>query len=148
MSLFPPIQRPCPYIDRLDSVMEGDFCRMCRREVHDLTAMDDAARAAFLAACGGDACVRYTLNVKPAVAAALIAASVAVAVVPAGAEPRGHPARRVPHPPRQVPVQTVPIMTGGLPVPVVVAGGLPVPQRPPEPVRPSVGPETLPPAPK
>ena len=144
MSLFPLIQRPCPYIDRLESVMEGDFCRMCRRDVHDLTGMDEARRSAFLASCGGDACVRYTLNVKPALAAALIAASVAVALVPAGAAPRGQMTRRIPHPPKQVPVQTVPVMTAGIPVAVTVAGGI----TPPEPVRPPARPETPPPGPK
>ena len=145
MSLFPLIQRPCPYIDRLDSVMEGDFCRMCRREVHDLTGMDEAGRAVFLASCGGDACVRYTLDVKPALAAALIAASVAVAVVPAGAEPRGHAVRRVPHPPRQVPIQTVPVrLAGAIAVPVTVAGGI----TPPEPVRRPPAPPTPPTPPK
>ena len=75
MGLFPKIARPCPYVDRLDAVMDGDFCTMCKREVHDLTDMDEAARRAFLAACGGSVCVRYTVWMKPAMAAAALAAS-------------------------------------------------------------------------
>lgn len=139
MSLFPLIQRPCPYIDRLDSVMEGDFCRMCRREVHDLTDMDEAGRSAFLAACGGEACVSYRLNVKPALAAALIAASAAALIVPETALARKHGVSRPHHPPRAPRVPTVPI---------VVAGGIPVPERPPEPVRPPAEPERQQPDPK
>lgn len=73
MSLFPKIARPCPYVDNLDAVMDGDFCRMCKRQVHDLTDMDRAAREAFLASCGGEVCVRYTVWVKPAMAAAALA---------------------------------------------------------------------------
>jgi len=143
MSLLPLIQRPCPYLDRLESAMEGDFCRMCKREVHDLTGMDEATRTAFLAACGGDACIRYTFNAKPALAAALIAASVAVAAAPALASPRSHAARHAPHPPRQVRVPVIPMVTAGLPPPVVTP-----PQV--EPVRPpsSEGPERPPSNPK
>ncbi|MBO9713151.1 hypothetical protein [Sphingomonas sp.] len=81
--MFPPIDRPCPYVDRLDSVMDGDFCRMCRRTVFDLTAMDEAERRAFLAGCASDdeVCVRY---LRPALAAAALAAS--VAALPAAAQ--------------------------------------------------------------
>jgi hypothetical protein len=142
MSLLPLIQRPCPYLDRLEAVMDGDHCRMCKRDVHDLTAMNDRERTAFLTACGGDACIRYTFNAKPALAAALIAASVAVAVVPAAAAPRNHPSSRVPRPPR---IEPIPMMTAGLPppmpMPVVVD-----PPRPPEP--PVADPETPPANPK
>ena len=121
MSPFPRIQSPCPYIDRLDSVIDGGFCRMCRREVHDLTAMDEQERADFLAACGGDACVSYTMNVKPALAAALIAASAAVLAVPAAALAVDHQPGR--HHQRQRPAQ---VRT----VPIIVAGGITAPDLP------------------
>ena len=140
MSLFTPIQRPCPYIDRLDSVMEGDFCRMCKRQVHDLTDMDEAQRTAFLAACGGDACISYRMNVKPAIAAALVAASVAALIAPDPAlarKPgvsRPHRPPRVPRPPRIEPM--VPIVTAGLPVMI---------EPPREPVRPPAEPDAPPP---
>lgn len=92
MASFPRIQRACPYLDQLDAVIDRGFCHMCRRDVHDLTAMDEPQRADFLAGCG-DACVSYTTHVKPAVAAALIAASAAVLVAP-DATLATHPARR------------------------------------------------------
>jgi hypothetical protein len=142
MSLLPLIQRPCPYIDRLESVMAGDFCRMCKRQVHDLTDMDEAERTAFLAACGGDACVSYRINVRPAIAAALLAASAAALVAPDPALARRHGVSR-PHQPPRVPrpprIEMVPVVTAGLPPPVY---------QPPqiEPVPPP--PEAPPPAPK
>jgi hypothetical protein len=139
MAQFPAIQRPCPYLDRLDAVIDGGFCRMCRRDVHDLTAMDARQRADFLEACGGDACVSYTMNVKPALAAALIAASAAVLVAPAMALAANHQAGRGHHRQRHVQVQ---------PVTIQVAGGIqPMPdaERAPDPVRPPpVAPESPP----
>ncbi|MEA3030715.1 MAG: hypothetical protein QOG13_2040 [Sphingomonadales bacterium] len=135
MIQFPPIHRPCPYLDRLDAVIDAGFCRMCRREVHDLTAMDERERAGFLAACGGDACVSYTLEVKPALAAALIAASAAVLAVPGAAVAADHQAARSrPHHPhhthqRQRPVQIRPVA-------IMVAGGIAPPSEPPRPILP------------
>ena len=130
MSLFPKIERVCPYLDRLDEAMDGDFCRMCKRTVHDLTDMTDPERAAFLTACGGDACVSYTAYVRPAVAAALVAASAAVLVIPDTAMAQRHKARhghvqRVRQPP------LVPVMLGGAPPPMPI----PIPElpKPPEP---------------
>ncbi len=81
--MFPKIERPCPYIDRLGEVMDGDFCRMCRRTVFDLSAMDEAERRVFMRGCGGEeVCVRY--RVRPALVAAALAAS--VAALPAAAQ--------------------------------------------------------------
>jgi hypothetical protein len=139
MSLLPLIQRPCPYLDRLESVMDGDHCRMCKRDVHDLTAMSDAERTAFLAACGGDACIRYTFNAKPALAAALIAASVAVAALPVAAAPRGRHPVRVHAPPVEVPM-----MTAGLPPIVTEPPVIAEPRHPPEPPRAPERPPTNP----
>lgn len=91
MAVFPKIQSPCPYQSRLASVMDGDFCRMCRRQVFDLTAFSDAERRAFLAGCGEEVCVSYSL--RPALAAAALAAAAALPgpalaqdAAPAGAE--------------------------------------------------------------
>ena len=131
MPLLPLIQRPCPYLDRLESVMDSDFCRMCRRDVHDLTALDEAGRRAFIADCGGDVCIRFRFDAKPALAAALIAASIAVPVAAAQAGPRSHAVRRVPHPPRTVRVQPVSMVTAGLPA--MVEPPRIEPPRPPEP---------------
>ena len=131
MSLFPKIERVCPYLDRLDEAMDGDFCRMCKRTVHDLTDMSDPERAAFLTACGGDACVSYIAYVRPAVAAALVAASAAVLVVPEAAMAQqrhkvrpAHAVRVLPPPP------LVPVMLGGAPPP------MPVPEKPTPPEQP------------
>jgi len=74
--MFPKIERPCPYIDRLASVMDGDFCRMCKRTVTDLDALDARERRDFLSACRTeDACVTY--KIKPALAAAAMVAAMA-----------------------------------------------------------------------
>ena len=80
MAIFPKIQSPCPYLAQLSSIMDGDFCRMCQRQVFDLTAFSDAERRAFLAGCGEEVCVSYRL--RPALAAAALAAA---AVLPAPA---------------------------------------------------------------
>ena len=139
MSLFPKIERVCPYLDRLDEAMDGDFCRMCKRTVHDLTDMDRPQREAFLAACGGDACVSYIAYVRPSVAAALIAASAAV-LVPEAAMAQRH----IPKPPRVRPVE-IPVMLGGAPPPImkvpVVLAGEPVPVEPTKPPQPAVAPD-------
>jgi hypothetical protein len=118
MAPFPTIQRPCPYLDRLDTVIDAGFCRMCSREVHDLTAMDERERAGFLAACGGDACVSYRMNVKPALAAAMIAASAAVLAAPQAALAKDQYLHRSHQ--RQKPVQAPN-------VPILVAGGITAP---------------------
>jgi predicted Fe-S protein YdhL (DUF1289 family) len=87
MGLFPKIQSPCPYKENLSAVMDGDFCRMCKRNVVDLTAMDDAGRLSFLAACETDVCVSYSLPVKRAAKAAIIAtAAVSLSSLPLAAQ--------------------------------------------------------------
>jgi predicted Fe-S protein YdhL (DUF1289 family) len=80
MALFPKIQSPCPYLDRLSSIMDGETCRVCKREVFDLTDMSDGERVAFMKGCSGEVCVTYRFPVRPAVAAAALA--VAAIVVP------------------------------------------------------------------
>ena len=121
MALFPKIERPCPYLDRLDAVMDGDFCRMCQRQVHDLTGMDDAGRAAFMAACGGDACISYTTRLSPALAAAALAASAAILVAPAPALAQRHKAKAS-HPRHVKPIEPPPqlYMLAGAPLPMPV----------------------------
>ena len=139
MPPFPPIQRLCPYLDRLDEVIDAGFCRACSREVHDLTAMGARERTDFLAARGGDACVSYTMHVKPALAAALIAASAAVLAAPDPALAANHRAGRIPHPPRPVhlrPLQPVPVTLAGVPAPIQVDPPRdpgPPPPTPPQP---------------
>jgi hypothetical protein len=75
MPLFPKIQSPCPYQSQFAAIMDGDMCRMCNRQVFDLTAMDDDGRIAFFAGCKEEVCVSYRLPLHPAIAAAALAAS-------------------------------------------------------------------------
>ena len=87
MPLFPKIQSPCPYKSQLASVMDGDFCRMCERQVFDLTALDEGGRRAFLAGCEEEVCVSYRLPMRGAIAAAALAAAALPAAAAAAQEP-------------------------------------------------------------
>jgi hypothetical protein len=85
MARFPKIHSPCPYLDRLASIMDGDVCRMCKRQVHDLSVMSDVQRDAFLKSCAGrDVCVSY--RIRPALVGAALAAAAIGAPVSAAAQ--------------------------------------------------------------
>ncbi|MCW3846119.1 hypothetical protein OF829_02640 [Sphingomonas sp. LB-2] len=74
MTDFPTIDRPCPYAGRLDTVMDGDFCRACECTVFDLDAMAPRERRAFVKRTEGkDVCITY--RIKPALAAAALLAA-------------------------------------------------------------------------
>lgn len=76
--MYPKIDRPCPYADRLEAVMDGDFCRACQCTVFDLDAMAPRERRSFLKRTEGqDSCVTY--RIKPALAAMAIVAAMGVA---------------------------------------------------------------------
>ncbi|MDQ0464381.1 putative Fe-S protein YdhL (DUF1289 family) [Caulobacter ginsengisoli] len=77
MAIFPKIQSPCPYKATLAAMMDGDMCRLCQRQVHDITDWTDDQRVSFLAGCSEEVCVSYSLPVKVAVAAALAVATLA-----------------------------------------------------------------------
>ena len=78
MSLFPKIQSPCPYKGKLSDILDGDICRLCDREVHDITDLSVTARRALVAGCsGGERCVSYRVPVKSALAAMALSASMA-----------------------------------------------------------------------
>lgn len=86
MPFYPDIASPCPVADRLDEVMDGSFCRQCRKTVADLDSMDLAARYRLMAHAGGDLCARYR---SPGPAAALAAAAMMAAgmsALPAAAQ--------------------------------------------------------------
>ncbi|MEA3016960.1 MAG: hypothetical protein QOI38_1682 [Sphingomonadales bacterium] len=76
MPIFPKIQSPCPYKSNLAAIMDGDVCRMCKRQVFDLTSMTDGERISFLAACEEEVCVSYAI--RPALRAAAVAAALAI----------------------------------------------------------------------
>jgi predicted Fe-S protein YdhL (DUF1289 family) len=82
MALFPKIQSPCPYKNDLSAIMDGDMCRMCKRQVVDITQMSDAQRVALIGGCKDEICVSYRL---PTVAAAALAAAAILAPVGAAA---------------------------------------------------------------
>ena len=86
MALYPKIQSPCPYQGDLTAVMDGDFCRMCKRRVFDLTTWSDDERVAFLSACNEAVCVSYQVPIRPAIAAAALAASAMMAPGTAAAQ--------------------------------------------------------------
>ena len=87
MAMFPKIDSPCPYKSMLASVMDGDMCRMCKRQVFDLTEMRDEDRVAFMAGCTADeVCVSYRIPLRPALAAAAMAVSVLAPMAAAAQE--------------------------------------------------------------
>ena len=104
MPLFPKIAGPCPYKSDLAAVMDGDHCRMCDRQVFDLTAMTDGERLAFLASCTDQVCVSYSIPLRRAARAAMVAAAIAAPTVAA--------ARRAPPP-----VPPMAVVVGNLPPP-------------------------------
>jgi predicted Fe-S protein YdhL (DUF1289 family) len=86
MALFPKIQSPCPYKSNIASLMDGDMCRACKRQVVDLTDMTDSERVAFMKSCKGEVCVSYKFPVRPMLAAAVMAAAIAAPVAAAPCE--------------------------------------------------------------
>jgi predicted Fe-S protein YdhL (DUF1289 family) len=77
MAFFPKIQSPCPYIADLGAIIDGDFCRMCERQVFDLSHMSSNEKKAFLDGCTGEVCISYRFT--PALAAAALAAAMPAA---------------------------------------------------------------------
>ncbi|MGB3470063.1 MAG: hypothetical protein WBA51_04505 [Erythrobacter sp.] len=69
MSLFPRIQSPCPYKGKFADIMQGSQCRLCKREVIDLTDMTSGERREFLSACDTEMCISYRVGAKSALAA-------------------------------------------------------------------------------
>jgi len=90
MGLFPVIQSPCPYKGDLSDIMDGSLCRLCKREVVNIGAMDEAARVALIAGCPEELCVRYKVAARSALAA--MAMGAAAASLPAAAQDVSAPA--------------------------------------------------------
>ena len=86
MAVFPKIQSPCPYKGPLAEIMDGDICRLCKREVVDLTAFNDAERLAFLSGCAEEVCVSYRIPLRVAAAAALAVATLGAPAMAAAQE--------------------------------------------------------------
>jgi hypothetical protein len=81
MNMLPVIQSPCPYKGQLADIIDGSLCKLCKREVFDLTPMTVAERRALLQNCEGEVCVSYTVTALAALAlgAAVVATPVAAA---------------------------------------------------------------------
>lgn len=75
MSLFPKIQSPCPYKGKFSDIMQGNECRLCKREVVDITDMSVAERKDFLASCETEVCISYKVGAKSALAAMAMGAA-------------------------------------------------------------------------
>jgi len=80
MSLFPKVQSPCPYKGKFADIMQGSQCRLCKREVVDLTDMETAERKQFLSACETEVCVSYRVGAR-SVLAAMAMSTVAISTV-------------------------------------------------------------------
>lgn len=76
MQFFPKVHSPCPYKGALSDIMDGDVCRLCKREVHDLTGMAEDAKRALFEGCADEICVTYRIDTRPALAALAIGAGV------------------------------------------------------------------------
>ena len=88
MASFPKIDSPCPLRWKEMPSAGRDFCTMCKRQVHNLDAMNLDERRAFLASCSGEVCVAYTVARKPLRAAAAgLGLAAALCLTPALAEP-------------------------------------------------------------
>ena len=88
MSPRPRIDRPCPALADLDSAMDGSFCRLCSKTVHDLDAMTATQRCGLLVGARDEVCVRYRLpTALAAMALATAALPVAAQTGPAASDP-------------------------------------------------------------
>ena len=84
--MFPLIQSPCPYKGDPAAIITAGNCRLCKREVHDITDWAEEERRAFLSACEGEVCVSYRAGARTAIAAAALAAGAVMTSMPAAAQ--------------------------------------------------------------
>ncbi len=75
MGMFPIIQSPCPYKGPLSDIVDGDICRLCKREVHDLSLLSDSERYSLVQACPEEICVSYRVPRMSAIAALALGAA-------------------------------------------------------------------------
>ena len=112
MAFFPKVQSPCPYKSDLAAVMDGDMCRMCRRQVIDISDWTDAARRELIAGCKDEVCVSYRL-VRPALAAAALAAA-AIPTAAAAQDMAAPPAAVAPAAAEEVVTEDMYVTVGGI----------------------------------
>src|SRR5215469_2720012 len=86
MAIFPKVQSPCPYKGKLSDILDGDVCRLCKREVFDLTHMTDGERVAFMEGCTGEVCVSYKFTTRRVLAATIAAAAMSAPMAAAACD--------------------------------------------------------------
>lgn len=86
MAIFSLIDSPCPYKGKLTEILDGDTCRLCQRQVRDLTDMSDKDKRVFLKSCRGEVCVSYSVAAGT-IAALTVLATAAIGAPPAMAQP-------------------------------------------------------------
>jgi hypothetical protein len=81
MASFPKIESPCPLrVTALPSPGK-DFCSMCERKVHNLSAMSQFERSVFMRSCTGKVCVAYSIPAAGARTLAMTGASLGMALL-------------------------------------------------------------------
>lgn len=87
MSWFPRVDSPCPYKGNLSDILDGNICRLCKKQVHDLNFMSEPERIALMSGCESDElCVTYRVPRHAALAALAMGASVLATPALAGDE--------------------------------------------------------------
>jgi hypothetical protein len=81
MASFPKIESPCPLrVTALPSAGK-DFCSMCERKVHNLSAMSQFERSVFMRSCTGKVCVAYSIPAAGSRTLAMAGASLGMAML-------------------------------------------------------------------
>lgn len=80
MASFPKIESPCPL--RLTALPDAgkNYCSMCERKVHNLSAMTQFERSIFMRSCTGKVCVAYSIPVVSAKTVAMAGVGLSVAM--------------------------------------------------------------------
>jgi len=89
MGLFPLVQSPCPYKGPLKDILDGSICRLCDREVHDISALSEAERIELVSGCTDEICVTYKVSKRSAIAALALGAAASAMPVAAYAQTAG-----------------------------------------------------------
>jgi hypothetical protein len=66
--------------------MDGDTCRLCHRQVIDISGLTDQERVALMEGCADEICVSYKFPLRPAIAAALTIAALGAPMAAAAQE--------------------------------------------------------------
>ncbi len=81
MASFPKIESPCPLRVTVLPSAGKDFCSMCERKVHNLSAMNQFERSVFMRSCTGKVCVAYSIPVASTKTLAIAGVSLGMAML-------------------------------------------------------------------